>query len=84
MLRIECWETMGGWWLVAQEIIVEPDKPSQRTRLGHVSWPDESGRKLTGLELLATVAEQALDLAYGQVDPRRGGLDGGIAINSEE
>ena len=75
MIRIECWETLGGYWLIAQEIIVEPDKPSQRIRLGHVSWPDEHGRKLTGLDLLAIVCEQALDLAYGQSDPRRGELD---------
>lgn len=67
MIRIECWETVGGYWLVAQEVIVEPDRPSRRIRLGHVSWPDEHGRKLTGLDLLAMVAEQVLDLAYGQL-----------------
>lgn len=84
MIRIECWETVGGWWLVAQEIIVEPDSPPQRIRLGHVSWPDERGNKLTGMDLLATVCEQALDLAYGRVDARRGSTDVPLAINTEE
>jgi hypothetical protein len=70
MIRIECWETLGGYWMVVQEVIVEPDRPSTRTRLGHVSWPSSSGNKLTGLDLLAEVAEQALDLAYGV--PRAG------------
>lgn len=65
MIRIECWETLGGYWMVVQELIVEPDKPTTRTRLGHVSWPEPGGRKLTGLDLLADVAEHALDLAYG-------------------
>jgi hypothetical protein len=68
MVRIECWETVGGYWLVAQEVIVEPDRPVTRTRLGHVSWPDEHGRKLTGFDLLAEAAEHALDLAYGRPD----------------
>jgi hypothetical protein len=69
MIRIECWETVGGYWMVAQEIIVEPDRPVTRTRLGHMSWPGEDGRKLTGLDLLAAVCERGLDLAYAVEDP---------------
>lgn len=65
MIRIECWETLGGYWMVVQEVIVEPDKPSTRTRLGHVAWASPDGRKLTGMDMLADVAEHALDLAYG-------------------
>jgi len=75
MVRVECWETLGGYWMVVQEVIVEPDKPSSRTRLGHVSWTDPDGRKLTGLDLVEECALQLLDLVNGRVDARRGSLD---------
>ena len=68
MVRVECWEYWGGYWIVCTETVRSETGPVIRRRLGSCQLPAGNQRELGGMDLLAFACEQALDIAYAVWD----------------
>lgn len=82
MVRVECWEYWGGYWIVCTETVHSESGPVIRRRLGSVQVPATGNADMGGMELLAFACEQALDVAYARWHGEAATIPPGAPLNS--
>lgn len=84
MVRLECWEYWGGYWVICTETVRQDDGPVTRRRLGAVQVPAKPGDPKSGMDLLAMACELGLDIAYARWEQQGAEAPSWPPLNSPE
>lgn len=84
MVRLECWEYWGGYWVICTETVRTDEGPVVRRRLGAVQVPARPGDPKSGMDMLAMACELGLDIAYARWEHNLPTPPLGPGLNSPE